>query len=66
MICDIYDISDYIVLVLVLVRVLDKNLVLRGSWGTTSVVKGRKGRLLLQKSVKGTWFQNFGMRVLNM
>ena len=62
MICDIYDISDYIVLVLVLVRVL----VLRGSWGITSVVKGRKGRLLLQKSVKGTWFQNFGMRVLNM
>ena len=62
MICDIYDISDYIVLVLVLVRVL----VLRGSWGTTSVVKGRKGRLLLRKSVKGSWFQNFGMRVLNM
>ena len=60
MICDIYDISDYFVLVLVRV------LVLRGSWGITSVVKGRKGRLLLRKSVKGSWFQNFGMRVLNM
>ena len=29
-------------------------------WGITSVVKGRKGRLLLRKSVEWIWFQNFG------